>query len=60
MSDQARLTIPPLMVPVGQSYFPAHYLDFLRDLTRMPWPRVPDTAVWAAVKMAAERRRRRG
>ena len=58
--DQIRITIPPLLVPVGQSYFPASYLDLLRDLTRMPWPRVPDTPVRAAVKMAAERRRRRG
>ena len=61
MSDQIRITIPPLMVPVGRSFFPAHYLDLLRDMTRMPWPRVPDTAVRAAIKMAAERRKlRRG
>jgi len=60
VADHVRVTIPPLMVPVGGTYFPAHYLNFLRDLTKLPWPRVPDTAVRAAVKMAAERKRRQG
>ena len=58
--NPARLTIPPLMVPVGSTWFEASYLTLLLAMTRMPWPRVPETPILAAVKMAAEARRRSG
>ena len=60
MSDQIRVRIAPLLVPVGKTYFPAPYLDLLRDMTRLPWPRVPETPVRAILKMLSERRRRQG
>ena len=40
--------------PIGQSVFPAWYFDFLTDLARLPWPRIPQTYARFAVKAAAE------
>ena len=41
--------------PLGQSMIAPWYFDFLRDLAHLPWPRIPQTATHAMVKMAAER-----
>ena len=46
--------------PIGQTSFPAWYFDFLRDLAKMPWPRIPQTYTRFAVKAAAELRIQRG
>lgn len=43
--------------PVGQSVFPPWYFNFLCDLARLPWPRIPQNAVHAMVKIAGERRK---
>lgn len=44
--------------PIGNTWFPAWYFDFLRDLARLPWPRIPQTETHFRVKMANESRRR--
>ena len=55
--DGVRLRIHPLMVPVGQTAFPAPYVDFLGALARLPWSRIPSSPVHAEVLLAAERLR---
>lgn len=55
--DGVRVRIHPLMVPVGQTAFPAPYVDFLGALARLPWSRIPSSPVHAGVLLAGERLR---
>lgn len=60
MSDHSRVNVALTLreaYPIGASVVPAWYFDFLCDLARLPWPRIPDTYVRFAVKMAAERKK---
>ena len=54
--------IQPVLLAAGNRLFPLPYVLLLRDLARIDagraLPRVPRTAVEAAVRMAWERRRR--
>ena len=53
--------IQPVLLAAGNRLFPLPYVLLLRDLARIDagrtLPRIPRTAVEAAVRMAAERRK---
>lgn len=46
------------VLPIGNTWFPAWYFDFLRDLAHLPWRRIPETRIQAIVKMCAMRRKK--
>lgn len=54
-----RLCLPGTF-PIGGTDFDPPYFNLLRDLARLPWPRIPQTAIHAMIRMAAERRKPQG
>ena len=53
MDPLTPLILRPHGTAVGGRVFAVPYLRLLKDLTRLPRPRVPDTVTLARVKMAA-------
>ena len=53
MDPLTPLILRPHGTEVGGRVFPIPYLRFLKDLARLPWPRIPNSPVLAAVTMAA-------
>lgn len=58
MDHPMRLAIPQQYVLVGPSAFDPAYLDLLRDFSRLPRPRLPDSPTLAMVTIATERMKR--
>ena len=55
MDPLTPLILRPHGTEVGGRVFPIPYLRFLKDLARLPWPRIPNSPILAAVTMAAWR-----